>query len=842
MTPRLPLALLPLLFGGCTETCLAGSSGCGPEERIDGPAFDDRPRAETGPTRLALEEDGSLVLEHLGEVRLVLPPGAIQVGTVDTLDPNDSYDPWWLVHSDALFTPSPPPDLVFRSGRVVAYVAAPPGSFAVTLDFGAGVFGQLTVTPVGSRVELLVEVVQPEEALQIAYVRLRVRPDPTEGLYGLGEWPDRAEHRGTLRAMQLELDPAVESANNEAHVPVPLLTGTTGWALFVPTDRPAVFDVAATDPTIASVTIGTAQPLLTTARFELWTADHPLDLLAAYYEATALPTLPAPWAYGPWIWRNEHRDQAEVEDDVATIRRLDLPTSAIWIDRPYATAVSTPEFDPQKFPAPDAMIATILAAGLQLALWHTPYLEEGAGPLRAEADASHYFPPEHGVLLNGWSPPLDLTNPEAVAFWQRSVKPYVERGVRGFKLDFSEDVLPGAFGARSGWRFFDGSDESTMHHHYTRLYHRTYAELLPEEAFLLCRAGKWGTQRYPCVIWPGDMDASFSRFGETFTNRDGERIVGAGGLPATVVQGISLGASGFPFFGADTGGYRHSPPDEELFVRWMQQTAFSTVMQVGDASSQPPWIFTAENGRTDATVDLYRTFARWHLRLFPYIWSHAHAIATTGRPILRAVGQAYPELDAHPSDEYLLGDDLLVAPVLERGATSRTVLLPPGRWVSFWDGAELHGPGEVTVETPRDTIPVFLREGALLPLLDPAIDTLSPATDPGVDSFADTPGVLFVRVVPGADGAFTVFDGTRLIQTAGAITVAPGTTFRQGALLEVLERVAPIAVMLGSAELPLRSSAAEVASQGGWFHGGTPEATWIALPAEGGLVERVPPD
>src|SRR6185436_19535104 len=116
-------------------------------------------------------------------------------------------------------------------------------------------------------------------------------------------------------------------------------------------------------------------------------------------------------------------------------------------------------------------------------------------------------------------------------------------------------------------------------------YHRAYAELLPEDGgFLLCRHSTIGDQTQGVIIWPGDLDASFAKMGES-VSEGGDDYVAVGGLPASVIAGLSLGPSGFPFYGADTGGYRHSPPDKELFTRWFEQTALSTVMQIGNSAS-----------------------------------------------------------------------------------------------------------------------------------------------------------------------------------------------------------------------------------------------------------------
>ncbi len=431
------------------------------------------------------------------------------------------------------------------------------------------------------------------------------------------------------------------------------------------------------------------------------------------------------------------------------------------------------------------MIDRAHAAGLRMALWHTPYLEEAATTLRAEAVSQGFFPPRTGLRLNSWSEPIDFTNSDAFDWWQGLIRRYTDMGIEGFKLDFGEDLVAGIGGARTPWEFQDGSTELTMHYGFTLLYHRAYAETLPSNGgFLLCRAGRWGDQRNVSVIWPGDLDATFAAHRARETGRDGGSYNAVGGLPASVIMGLTLGPSGFPFFGADTGGYKHSPPDEETYVRWFEQTALSTVMEVGDSSSQPPWVYTAENGRDEDTLALYRRYARLHLRLFPYVWSYAKRLDVDGRAIQRALGLAHPELGVHPSDEYLMGDHLLVAPVLARDARARTVVFPEGAWFDWWD-LGVHS-GEETVEAPLEKLPLYLRAGGIVPMLRPAIDTLSPATDPEVESYAADPGVLFVRIATGPASSFELYDGTRIEQSDAGIALASGGVFTSGFTLELI--------------------------------------------------------
>lgn len=790
-------------------------------------------RIEGGAHRIEIAADGSTITLLAGDGSLLtLGTDAFEIGVVRQLDDALSYDPYWLEHEDPLFQPHPPEDLRWLSPtrRTVE-------GEALHLEFGSGVSADVHLASTAAD-RFLLHLAPKSETLAIAWVRVRATVGAEEAFYGLGEWPDAFQHRGKVRPMQLEPDLGLESASNEAHVPVPLLIGTKGWGLFVKSRRLGLFDVAHKAADKVEITYGTAEQSSDGLEIHLFGAPEPLDLTHHYYAVTALPLLPAPWALGPWIWRDESRDQAEVESDIETIRRLDLATSAIWIDRPYASHVNSFDFDPAKFSDALAMIEKAHDFGLRMALWSTPYLEPGTEPLLTEATEKRYFPPVTGTRLNGWSDILDFTKPEAFSFWQTLVRRYTAMGIEGFKLDYAEDVIASVAGGRNRWVFADGSDERTMHYGYTLLYHRLYAETLPSTGgFLLCRAGRWGDQANVSVIWPGDMDASLNRFGDRFIPRgDDTMVTGVGGLAATMIEGVGLGPSGFPFFGADTGGYRHSPPNKETYVRWFQQTALSTVMQVGDSSSQPPWEMNAENERDLWTLDLYREFSRLHQRLFPYLWTFAQNLRVDGRAIQRPVGLAYPEAGQHPDDEYLLGSELLVSPVLVAGATKKTVWFPPGAWVDWFTGARHQGPTSEEVSAPLEKLPLYLKAGGVVPLLRPTIDTVSPTTRPAeVDSFATDPGLLYVRAALGPASTFTVYDGTKIAARLDAarpeLSVSPGTLFTKGAMVEIIGTARPSGVAIaGSPALVQSSTTALLGQMSGWAFTDTAGGTvWVKL-------------
>lgn len=759
----------------------------------------------SGDRTLVVDVDARTIELSRGGVSLLrFDAEGLALGARDSVDDTVNYDPVGIYQPSGA-TPAPD-DLVWLV----------PDRFEVASSSATSLEIDLTY-PSSTKARLHVELGKSDGAFaarlvptgpNLAYFRLRAHADEQEGFYGLGEYFDDVNQRGHVRAMQLELDGELESNYNEAHVPIPLVIGTRGWGLFVEDPHPAVFAVASEKADQVDAVFGTGTATPNGLSFHLFAEENPLDVTRHYYEVTGFPLLPARWALGPWLWRDENSDQAQFEKDLQDARDLDVATSAWWIDRPYATGVQTFDFDAKKFTDANAAIAKAHDLGFRLALWHAPYLDEkdaSTQALRDEANAKGYYPKQVGLLLNKWGKPIDLTNGAAFDWWQSLVRHYTDAGIEGFKLDYGEDVVPGLAGGRNVWRFADGSDERTMHGGFQRFYHRVYAQTLPTSGgFLLCRHSTYGDQKNVSVIWPGDLDSNFAKHREHVTEGT-DKYVAVGGLPASVVAGLSLGPSGFPFFGADTGGYRRAPGTKEVVARWFEQTSLSTVMQFGNDASKLPWEADATSGWDAEMAGWYKTYARLHLRLFPYEWTYAQNLAKDGRPIARPFGLMWPELGAHPNDEYAFGDYVLVAPVVEQGKTSRTVIFPSGRFVDWWTGA-VQEAGTREVSAPLGTLPLYLREGGTVPMLRPTIDTLSPTTSPDVDSYAKDAGVLWARIAPGPNAAkFVLFDGATLEhqKSGGVITLksADGSEFEKGVVFELLGAPKPTSVSDGSTPL-----------------------------------------
>jgi hypothetical protein len=255
--------------------------------------------------------------------------------------------------------------------------------------------------------------------------------------------------------------------------------------------------------------------------------------------------------------------------------------------------------------------------------------------------------------------------------------------------------------------------------------------------------------------WGGDPEASFDE---------------VEGLPALLRGGLNLGMVAVPYWSSDMGGYKcvtDAPHDKEMLVRWYEMGALSPMMHDEDACSNPLGARSKATLWDDQeTQDIWRIAAGLHTRLAPYFRALAREAAAKGTPITRHPFLLFPEEAGSwaVQDSFFIGAGLYGAPVVRRGVTSRSVWLPPGRFVEWTERSVHQGPGTVVVPAPLERIPLFLVENQLVPLLDAQVQTLASATVPGIPTEAAFSGVLDVVAVvgPGGSAEFTLTDGTQL--------------------------------------------------------------------------------
>jgi alpha-D-xyloside xylohydrolase len=243
-----------------------------------------------------------------------------------------------------------------------------------------------------------------------------------------------------------------------------------------------------------------------------------------------------------------------------------------------------------------------------------------------------------------------------------------------------------------------------------------------------------------------------------------------------VTAGLNAGMSGMPLWSADLGGYLKTPttPDPLLQMRWTEYAAFTPTMEILSQANTQPWNWDDKTGGTQA-LDVYRKYALLHMSLFPYRYAAAQEAAKTGMPIMRALALVYQD-DVHArmaKDEYLFGPDMLVAPIVDEN-TRRPVYLPAGEWVDYWTGTQTAGGRVVVVDAPVDVIPVFVRAGAVLPMIPDDVMTLVPQSESGNTTVKSMDDRRVYEVVgsSAAVASITDFEGRTVVRRGKVLTIS----------------------------------------------------------------------
>jgi alpha-glucosidase (family GH31 glycosyl hydrolase) len=455
--------------------------------------------------------------------------------------------------------------------------------------------------------------------------------------------------------------------------------------------------------------------------------------------------LPPDWAFGLWMSANEWNSQARVEEEVKASLEHGISPSVIvieawsdeisfyiWNDAQYMPRPGSEGFsyDDFTFPAdglwtdPKGMTDWLHSNDVKLVLWQIPVLKALIGRhAQQEADQAYFEQEMLGVRETDGSlykvRPFwfrggylwDPTNPSARDWWFKK-RAYLldDMGVDGFKTDggehmWGEDTL-----------FGDGRGGDELWNEYPLHYTEAYYQFAnsKREAITFSRSGYTGSQRAP-LHWAGDENSSWEAYRHS------------------ILAGLSAGISGIPFWSWDLAGFTGEIPSADLYLRGTAMAAFCPVMQYHSEYNanretkrdRTPWNIE-ERTQTPGVIDTFRFFLNVRRNLLPYIWKEAQHSAATGEPMMRAL-KLY---DTAASDyQYYFGRDLLVCPIVEPDVTRTQVYLPQGQWYSLWDGTVYSGGAVIEIDTPLDRIPVFVRDGAAIPVTFAAEQELGSAVD-----------------------------------------------------------------------------------------------------------------
>jgi alpha-glucosidase/alpha-D-xyloside xylohydrolase len=546
---------------------------------------------------------------------------------------------------------------------------------------------------------------------------------------GLGQGGPQFDKRGNLDRMGSGQG-GFRLATHGAKVPVQLLVGTSGWAMYI--HQPlGSFDLTGKDGVFFPPNIENSLPL---DLFVIGTKD-PAAVMREYAAITGFAEMPPLWSFG---YQQSHRtldSPEQIIQEGKTFREKKLPCDMmIYLGTdfcPNGWNTHNGEFtwNEKAFPNPKQMIQQLHDLNFKVVL-HT--VVEGrtfGGTVKDQCTAE---PIPSGRLADGRWPP----DRQVPCYWPVH-KPLLDIGVDGWWPDQGDG--------------FNASSRLLRN----RMYFEGHQMYRPNErVYALHRNGYAGMARYASFLWSGDVQSTW----ET--------------LRVHVAVGINAGLSGIPFWGTDIGGF--VPTREftgELYARWFQFAAFNPLFrshgrewrlrlpwgwnrsEIGSFRETPSYNPDPKELRNAAIEPVCKKYLELRYQMMPYLYSAVRETCETGMPIIRAMWLHYPD-DAKAvgmGDQYLYGRDLLVAPVYEKDATSRTVYLPRGTWYDFWTREKLEGGREVPRKVDLETIPVYVRAGAVVPM-----GPVKQYTWEKVDA------PLTVWVHPGADGAFSWYedDGT----------------------------------------------------------------------------------
>jgi alpha-D-xyloside xylohydrolase len=484
------------------------------------------------------------------------------------------------------------------------------------------------------------------------------------------------------------------TSSEQAYKNVPFYLTNAGYGVFVRHPEEVSFEVGSEAVSATQFSVAGEQ-----LEYYVIYGPTPKEILAKYTALTGrAPQVPA-WSFGLWLSTSftTSYDEATVTTFVDGMAERGLPLSVFHFDCFWMREFHWCDFiwDPETFPDPEGMLRRLKAKGLRICVWINPYIaqrsalfaegmEKGYLVRRADGSVWQWDKWQAGMGL------VDFTNPAAVDWYTAALGRLLDMGVDCFKTDFGERIPTEVV-----WH--DGSDPERMHNYYTQLYNRAVFDLLEErrgegEAVLFARSATAGGQQFP-VHWGGDCDSTFPSMAESLRG------------------GLSLAYSGFGYWSHDIGGFEGTP-DAAVFKRWLAFGLLSSHSRLhGSDSYRVPWAFD------DEAVEVTRRFTRLKLALMPYLARVAREVTSEGVGVMRPMLLEFPDdpAVAYLDRQYLLGESLLVAPVL---ATDGVVdyYVPDGRWTSLIDGSTVAGPRWVREEHGFESVPLLVRPDTVLPL------------------------------------------------------------------------------------------------------------------------------
>ncbi|MFO8058603.1 MAG: glycoside hydrolase family 31 protein [bacterium] len=540
-----------------------------------------------------------------------------------------------------------------------------------------------------------------------------------EHYYGFGEKTGSLDKRGERMVMwnkdamyNDEGDPLYQS-----HPFYMALQDGRAYGLFFDNTFRSVFDVGFSRPGALSFSAESGE-------LDYWIVPGPTpaDVLSGYGDLVGTMPLPPLWGLGHHQCRWSYKTAERVREIRDGYQRHDIPLDAVYLDIHYMRDYRVFTFDKERFPDPEGLIEELRQDGVKTVVIVDPgiKIDEGYKPYEEGIEDGYFVlnPDGEPFTARVWPGAVhfpDFYQKEARDWWADWHSFYTDKGVAGIWNDMNEpagwakDIPLLGYRIPMGtpqWRRMrhGGPDElvphARIHNVYANLENQaTWEGLIKERPnerpFIISRAGFPGIQR-TSLIWTGDNFSTWSS------------------MRVSVPMQLNMGLSGLAFVGSDVGGFG-GWPTPNLYARWIELGVFYPFDRIHTSNSMPdqePWEFG------DKVTDISRKMIKLRYRLLPYTYTVFEESHRKNAPVMRAMVYEFPadEAVSDMSDQFMWGKWLLVAPVLEGLARSKEVYFPEGGWYDFFTGKKYEGPATVEVDAPLGKLPLFAREGAIIPL------------------------------------------------------------------------------------------------------------------------------
>lgn len=550
-------------------------------------------------------------------------------------------------------------------------------------------------------------------------VAMRHKVAPNEHFYGLGE--DNDGYLGSLDRRGHTRDMVTGQKINIGHVTADIpvtfymsVGSAAPYGIFTDNSYPMYYDMGKENPEECYQKASGGDLV-----FYFFRGNDFTQILGEYTNLTGKPPMPPLWTQGLTQCRCSYWNWEQVDELIAALRENRIPVDCIVFDYDWAEFFNNYKWNPRWEGKSPEKIREYRKQGLH-------FMASNSGPMLKKNSDTYESALQAGVLARDTEGNtitcghyggdlMDFSNPDIKEWMRPQLERILDDGVESWWLDLTEPE-----GDPKNTVYF-GGERDKIHNVFSLLTTRTYTEITREHSpnkrsFILTRTGTAGIQKYCTAIWSGDVYSDYKTFS------------------AHIPEALNTAMSGIPLWTSDAGGFISASSNASdnrniyrndiarhanLYERWVQFACFSPMMRIHHAGESAPYAFG------DVFTSSIAHYVRLRYKLLPYIYSYAYRTHVTGEPLIRPLVYHYPndENVYDLADEYLFGEEMLVAPVHEEEQSHREVYLPGGTWFDLDYGHVYEGGKWYDVYAPQNRIPVFVRAGAVIPVSEPIYNT-----------------------------------------------------------------------------------------------------------------------